>query len=558
MITLVTGLWDIGRGDLEEGWSRSYEHYLEKFSELLSVDNNMIIFGDKELKDFVFKIRDSKNTQFILRDINWFKTSEFYNKIQKIRTNQSWYNQVGWLKESTQAKLELYNPLVMSKMFLLHDAKLLDKFNSDLLYWIDAGITNTVSIGYFARDGVLEKIPNILNKFSFVCFPYNAETEVHGFNYDKMCELSNSKTKIVARGGFFGGDKESISQMNIVYYNLMMGTLDSGYMGTEESLFTILLHQHPDLIDYVEIESNGLVYKFFEDVKNNMVIVKNQNKKFMGYDGFANDVGLYVITFNSPTQFKTLINSILQYDQNFITKTKKFLLDNSTDLSTTPHYKELCEEYGFEHIKKDNIGITGGRQFIAEHFNNQENLGHYFFFEDDMLFVNQDSGPFICKNGFNRNVKDLFNKSLKIIKKENFDFLKLNFTEFYGSHTTQWAWYNVPQNFRESHWVDKPNLPTFGYDLNAPSLEFKNIKSLEGVPYVSGEIYLSNWPILLSKVGNYNCYIRTRFKNPYEQTLMSYAYQETIKGNIKPGLLLITPTEHTRFDFYPSELRKEC
>ena len=92
MITLVTGLWDIGRGDLEEGWSRSYEHYLEKFSELLSVDNNMIIFGDKELKDFVFKIRDSKNTQFILRDINWFKTSEFYNKIQKIRTNQSWYN----------------------------------------------------------------------------------------------------------------------------------------------------------------------------------------------------------------------------------------------------------------------------------------------------------------------------------------------------------------------------------------------------------------------------------------------------------------------------------
>jgi hypothetical protein len=38
---------------------------------------------------------------------------------------------------------------------------------------------------------------------------------------------------------------------------------------------------------------------------------------------------------------------------------------------------------------------------------------------------------------------------------------------------------------------------------------------------------------------------------------MSYAYQETVKGNIKPGLLLLTPTEHERFDFYSAELRKE-
>jgi len=36
-LTLVTGLWDIGRGELSEGWSRSFDHYLNKFSELLKV-----------------------------------------------------------------------------------------------------------------------------------------------------------------------------------------------------------------------------------------------------------------------------------------------------------------------------------------------------------------------------------------------------------------------------------------------------------------------------------------------------------------------------------------
>ena len=49
-ITLVTGLWDIGRSNLQEGWSRTFDHYLEKFSKLLAINCNMIIFGDSELE----------------------------------------------------------------------------------------------------------------------------------------------------------------------------------------------------------------------------------------------------------------------------------------------------------------------------------------------------------------------------------------------------------------------------------------------------------------------------------------------------------------------------
>lgn len=560
MITLVTGLWDIGRGDLQEGWSRSYQHYLDKFEELLKVDSNLIIFGDNELKDFVFQRRTENNTQFILRDLSWFKNNEYYSKIQSIRTNPNWFNQVGWLGGSTQSKLEMYNPLVMSKIFLLNDAKILDKFNSDKLFWIDAGLTNTVHSGYFTHDKVLEKINVLTDKFLFVCFPYNAETEVHGFNYEEMKRLTNSSPDIVARGGFFGGDKDSISQMNSLYYGMLIDTLNRGFMGTEESLFTILTYQYPTLIDYCEIGSDGLMYKFFEDVKNITTKVKNFNKTneqpINKFTSLSDGVGLYVITFNSPDQFNTLIQSMLEYDPDFITRTKKFLLDNSTDLTTTPRYLELCEQYGFIHIKKENIGITGGRQFIAEHFNEQEDLGYYYFFEDDMFFYNKRGE--VCKNGFNRFSNKLFTKSLSILKKEQFDFLKLNFTEFYGSNDKQWAWYNVPQDFRQSHWPNNPRLPQQGLDPNSPNTEFKHIKIYQGLPYVSGEIYLCNWPIIMSKEGNYKCYLKTKFQHPFEQTLMSQCYQETIKGNINPGLLLLTPTEHNRFDHYDGSLRKEC
>jgi len=554
-VTLVTGLWDIGRGDLTEGWSRSFDTYLNKFEELLKYDGNIIIFGDQKVIDFAKNIRDEKNTQFIVRDLDWFKNNEFYEKIQKIRNNPEWYNLSGWLKDSTQARLEMYNPLVMSKIFLLHDAKLLDKFNSDSLYWIDAGLTNTVHWGYFTHDKVMDKIKTLTNKFLFICFPYETDVEVHGFKYSEMKRITNDEPNIVARGGFFGGNKESISEMNVLYYNIMSDTLNNGFMGTEESLFSLLLYQNPQLIDYCEIEGNGLISKFFEDVKNDEVVVKNKSKQ-LSLNERPNNVGLYVITFNSPNQLQTLIDSMLLYDSNFIDNTKKFLLDNSTDLTTTPMYLEICEKYGFEHIKKDNIGITGGRQFIAEHFNDQEDLGYYYFFEDDMFFYNGNDST--CRSGFNRHIKNIFNNTLDIIKTENFDFLKLNFSEFYGSHDKQWAWYNVPQEFRKSHWPNNSKLPQQGLDPNSPNLEFKHIKTYRGLPYVLGEIYLSNWPILMTKEGNYNCYIKTKFQHPYEQTVMSHCYQETVKGNIKPGLLLTTPTEHNRFDFYEGSLRKEC
>jgi len=554
MITLVTGLWDIGRGNLSEGWSRSFEHYLNKFEQLLQIDCNMIIFGDKELQDFVSSKRNNSNTQFILRDLDWFKNGEFYYQIQTIRNNPKWYNLAGWLKDSTQSKLEMYNPLVMSKMFLLHDAVILDKFNSEKLYWIDAGLSNTVHMGYFTHDNVLPKIDKLTDNFLFVCFPYQADREIHGFDIKQMDKITETRVDKVCRGGFFGGTKELIRHMNGLYYGLMKSTLQKGLMGTEESLFSILLYQNPTIVDYVEIESNGLMYKFFEDVKNDTVELKTLRKTKKIIKSSSGDVGLYVISFNSPKQFETLIDSMLEYDSDFISKTKKFLLNNSTDLSTTPRYLELCEQYGFEHIKKDNIGITGGRVFFSENFNDSD-MDYYYFFEDDMFFYNGIDD--VCKNGFNRKTKNLYRKVLQIFKKEELDFLKLNFTEFFGSHEKQWSWYNVDQEFRKKHWPMNPELPKQGQDPNSPCLEFKNIKSYEGIPYATGEVYLSNWPIILSKEGNYKCYIETKFDYPYEQTLMSYCYKETIKGRISSGVLLMTPTEHNRFEFYEGSLRKE-
>ena len=554
-ITLVTGIWDIGRGELTEGWSRPYQHYLDKFEQLLKCDENMIIFGDEELEKFVFERRSRDNTQFILRPMSWFRESEFFNKIQKIRTNEAWQNLAGWLKESTQGRLENYNPLVMSKVFLLHDAKIMDRFNSEYMFWIDGGLTNTVHQGYFTHDKVLNNLSKYISKFSFICFPYDAENEIHGFEYNTLNSIAGAKVNKVARGGFFGGPKHTIGDINGIYYGLLKSTLDEGYMGTEESIFSIMCYKHSDLVNYFEIESNGLVGKFFEDLKNNDLKPKSENINKSTNSLDINKVGLYVITFNSPKQFMTLIESMTAYDKDYLLKTKKFLLDNSTDESTFNDYAEICEEYGFEHIKKDNLGICGGRQWIAEHFQNETDLDFYLFFEDDMFFYPHEGH--VCRNGFNRYVPNLYSKTLQIVKKENFDFLKLNYSEFFGDNGTQWSWYNVPQNVREKFWPGKNRLPQQGLDPNAPRAVYDSVNSFQGIPYVTGEVYYCNWPQIVTRTGNQKMFLDTTWGHPFEQTWMSHMYQLVKEGELYPGLLLMTPTEHDRFDHYERSLRKE-
>jgi hypothetical protein len=540
-ITIITGLWDIGRGQLD-GWSkRDFNSYKEKFFELLKTDNQLCIFIDESLKHEVEEIRKNKPTRIYIKNLTDFNTwTPHFNLIQEIRNNDGWRNIASWLSESPQANLTYYNPIVMTKFFMLNDVALDNPFNSEYFFWIDGGITNTVHPGYFTHDKVFDKLDTFLEKdFLLISYPYIGSEEIHGFKRKPMADYCNTDyVKYVCRGGFFGGKKDYIHQLNTQYYSIMENTLQNGYMGTEECFLTILSHTND--IQLHSVEDNGLIWPFFEYIKN--------------HKPKEDEVALYVITFNSPNQFKTLIKSMLEYDDDFITKPKKYLLDNSTDLSTTKEYIKLCKKYNFTHIKKDNIGICGGRQFIAEHFD-KSNHKYMYFFEDDMFFYPKKGE--LCKNGFNRYVEKLYNKSLEIIKKENFDYLKLNFTEFFGNNATQWAWYNISQQTREKYFPEKPNLPKVGYDQDPPKTNFKNIKIHKQIPYITGEIYYSNWPQIVSKEGNVKMFLTTKFQYVFEQTLMAFMFEEQKNNKLNFGLLLITPTEHDRFEHYKPELRKE-
>lgn len=547
--TIVTGIWDLSRDSLGDGWGRSFNHYLENFTKLLDslpADTPLVVFGEENLEQLVYKHRNLSNTKFYNHPKENFKNNffPFFDKVQEIRNSEKWLNQVGWLKDSTQAKLEYYNPMVMSKMFLLHNTKIYNPFNSEYIFWLDGGITNTVHPGYFSHDKVLNKLEKIVEKFLFICFPYETNSEIHGFDIQEINRVCNSSVDRVARGGFFGGHIDYISEANNLYYSLLNDTINNNFMGTEESIFTIMTYKDPEIYKYETIENNGLIGTFFEKLKNQQtdseILGKiNPRKKYSN-----NDTILYINAFNSPEQLQMVLDSFDKYDKDFLNKTQKILLNNSTKNSLLLDYDNICEKYNFkEHFKYGNKGVCGSRQYAAQHFADSSSR-YMMFFEDDMLL---DFNNY-CKFGFTKNIPNLFNKILKIMKSETYDFIKFSFSEFYGHNGEQWSWHNVSSENK---------IKYFGKIQKRPLTKFSHIKSIDSVPYVEGEIYYSNWPHIIDQEGNQKCFLDTKWEHPFEQTWMSHIYSLTLEKKIKPAILLASPITHNRVHFYESKDRKE-
>lgn len=142
-LTIVTGLWNINRV------GRDFSHYVENFKKFLEIPVNMFVYIQKEYEHLVWESRSKENTFVKIYELEDVKKmyAPFWDKTKSIREDPKWLNQTGehgWLKNSPQAVLEWYNPIVQSKMFFLNDVAIWNPFDSKYFVWLDAGITNTV------------------------------------------------------------------------------------------------------------------------------------------------------------------------------------------------------------------------------------------------------------------------------------------------------------------------------------------------------------------------------------------------------------------------------
>lgn len=575
-LTLVTALFDLGRGavveNLSAGFVRPFDAYLESFSRLLRAAAPMSIYIEPRHEEFVWRHRAPQNTRVFAQSTDRLRNAfPFFAEVQKIRRDPAWRARAGWLAESPQANLELYNPLVMSKLGMVHDQSIINPFGTDRFLWVDAGIASTCG-AYLEDPAWPARIRPLLEKFLFLCFPYEGADEIHGFDRRAMAHFARTDdVRWVARGGLFGGRREAIARANRLYYRLLEVSLQQGEMGTEESVFSIMAYREPESYDRFLLPEDGLILHFLDRLLRGPVPVVTAEvvdvspppaaaaaPRPRAFDPGAVDLGrlstaLYVVTFNSPPQLRLLLESWAACPQ-LLGETARYLIDNSTDARTTPEYAEICAQYGFEHLKRDNVGICGARQLAADHFAAGAH-DYMFFFEDDMLA--HPAGGGLCPNGFPTWVDGLYEKTLLIMEKEGFDFLKLSFAEAHGDNSQQWAWYNVPARVRRDLWPELPMLPQEGLAEAIPATRFERIGSVGGLAYACGEVYYANWPQIVGREGNRRMFLEVRWAHPFEQTWMSHLFQLSRSGQLRGAVLLASPVRHCRVHHYERTERRE-
>ena len=332
-------------------------------------------------------------------------------------------------------------------------------------------------------------------------------------------------------------------------------------MGTEESIFTLMSYIEPEKYRRYALDGNGLISKFIRSLLEDNATLEPvpENRAHLAQKRIRNSsdikVSLYMLTFNFPHQVEHTIKT-WQKHPKFITNTTNYLIDNSTNDEAREQNKLICEKYGFEHIiTGNNMGINRGRVYAAEHFQKTD-ADYYIFLEDDMGIHPPENTNF-CRNGFRYYIDNLYDKLLKIMETSEVDYLKLSYTEVYMDNNIQVSWYNVPQHVRNEIWPKYNRLPETGLDPNCPRTKMNTIDVVDGLSYITGEIYYANWPMIMSKAGNQKVFLDTQWAHPYEQTQMSHVFQETKKGNIKPAVLLASPIHHNRIAHYKPEERRE-
>lgn len=258
-------------------------------------------------------------------------------------------------------------------------------------------------------------------------------------------------------------------------------------------------------------------------------------------------LAIYALTYNLPAQFKMWVESFAKALPAEFADCKKYVINNSTDPTVDDEYQAIFNQYDFHEFKFDNIGICGGRQFAAEHFDASKHK-YMVFFEDDML-LNDRVG--VCKSGFATFYQKIFDKCIDILEIEEIDYLKLAFSEFFGDNHENWAFYNVPEHKKEEHFPMRDDGT-----LRNPTHIFRTA-TYRGVPYAVGEYHYCNWPILFGKEGNRKVFLETKWEHKYEQTWMSYVMDKMREGHIVSGCLLATVINHHRKFHYDGDTRKE-
>mgnify|MGYP001259334358 CR=1 FL=1 len=256
-IVLVTGLADINRTD-----RNFFDHYVTSLYKLTESDYPMTIYTEKnfdsEYLEKIKEIRKDKITVYNSSEYSTVFSESNIDALKEIITSEKFINQSEWIRNSALTNPK-YILLTLYKLYLLRIsiAEEEDTPEDTKYFWVDAGMFSSYNIKNNINEYDFSKIPT--NKFFMTTYAYNTNSEIHGYNINYMTGLCRTKPNYVCRATVFGGTKKYIEAVNDKFNTLVRKSLNDGYIGTEEAIFTALSYMYPELFT-IHVYSGDINY----------------------------------------------------------------------------------------------------------------------------------------------------------------------------------------------------------------------------------------------------------------------------------------------------------
>lgn len=247
MATFVTCFYDLAAKEKSD--RRSGESYLEYGKLMMQQNINFVIFTEPRFVDTITEYRRGfeDKTKIIALDYEQLDTYKYIDQMKQINHHV--------VNNGKEVYTHLYHIIIWQKLYFIERAIKLNLFKSDYFGWIDFGnkYVNTA----FPKDNPFH-ITESRIKILRMCYRRYEVRPLHKFY--------NFNLRMMA-GGYFTGDIEHMLWFKTTFEKYLLEALDYGYIVSEEMLFTVITHDHPERFKFY--------YGFFADILNHYVIEKN-------------------------------------------------------------------------------------------------------------------------------------------------------------------------------------------------------------------------------------------------------------------------------------------
>lgn len=258
--TIVTAIYYYSHLSRMGGRDYKFEHYENPFTNLLSLNANIIVFSfaDEINKiDAFFRKHQFKDYKIIEYDLN---NSIFSNSIYKIKEQSLIIDKNGMIAKNPSFLNDRNTHLCLSKIEFLKIAINANYFTSNNYYWIDAGLFHN---GIIPNSlGGMERLIRPNSKYFWpinknnICVPKlidnlrnNAKLVFIGLTQSYPTptwwnKVTNITKTIHIIGGFFGGNKDEILKMHQMFIFLTKKVISLNQLTLEEDILSIIVMQN--------------------------------------------------------------------------------------------------------------------------------------------------------------------------------------------------------------------------------------------------------------------------------------------------------------------------